>query len=261
MAGTKRERLERDFKAATGDGLASSTAGWWLEPWWVRRFNAGSAAWLFLEVDPEHTVPGMSGVQVHIFDATWRRIAKCEFPTGYRMFLLEAGLSSDNPLHEDLLEVRLVSAMEHLNPSAGPDKPRFHETQYYAFRDGCMMLVRVHDGAGRPVRGYYEWAIPARGTPPPEQTAERWLAALEGPDPAAVLSALIWLAGHHLASSERRYKNVTQESVSDSRRFEAVRDHPRTPRVLERLRASANPWIRDGAQQALDVLWAVPAEN
>jgi len=69
--------------------------------------------------------------------------------------------------------------------------------------------------------------------------------------PAEQLAALVWLSGYHLSSKEPRYKNVNQESVSDSRRFEAVRDSLQTRKAVARLTHSKNRWVREYALLAL----------
>jgi hypothetical protein len=61
------------------------------------------------------------------------------------------------------------------------------------------------------------------------------------------LAALVWLTGGHLSSAEERKTDHNQESVEDSRTFEAVRDDPRTKSILNDLTRHKCKWIREYA--------------
>ena len=96
------EEFRKKFEDLTGDKPEIKEWRSW-EPWWVKPFTSGDAAWLLVEAYPGYAIPDVSGVQIHVFDKNWKRLAKHAFPTGYRRFLEAVDLNKDNPLKEDLL--------------------------------------------------------------------------------------------------------------------------------------------------------------
>ncbi len=253
--GPNGEEFIRRFRALTGDKPDRKGAWGPFYPWWVDRFGSGKAEWMVLEAYPGYNVPDVSGVRVHIFDPSWKRVVKQTFPTGYRFFLREAKVSSDNPLRQDLLVTVTDSAGPFIAIEGEPKRPAFeqgmYQRQYYALVGDRLAMVRLEDDEGRIARNNYRWSAPSKGPPVTKRTALQWLHCLRSPMPAEQLAALVWLSGYHLSSKEPRYKNVNQESVSDSRRFEAVRDSLQTRKAVARLTHSKNRWVREYALLAL----------
>jgi len=73
-------------------------------------------------------------------------------------------------------------------------------------------------------------------------------------DPAAQLGCLVWLSGQHLASSQIRQSNLSQESVADSLVYETMRgDKAVLVRVTELSKSTAY-WIKTQAAFTLQKL-------
>src|SRR6476646_3394911 len=57
-----RQEFQKEVEALTGDKPEKQQPKSY-EPWWVKPFAAGKAAWVFLEAYPGYDVPDMSGVR------------------------------------------------------------------------------------------------------------------------------------------------------------------------------------------------------
>jgi hypothetical protein len=248
-----RAEFEKDVEALTGD-KPDHTEWNSYKPWWVKPFTGGKAAWVLLEAYPGFDVPDMSGLQIHIFDSTWKRLRKQSFPTGYRFFLNEVVLDKDNPLKQDLLVAKVTSSGPFI--VQGDEKhPAFeqgdYQLQYYALWGDQFVLVRLEDNKKRLAQNHYRWRAPPKGPAVPRRTREEWIRSLSSENPVEQLATLVWLSGTHLASTEGRQENVNQESVEDSKLFEVVRDAAETKKALRELTNSKNSWVQEYAKLTL----------
>ena len=232
----------RIFSDLTGDPLDEKRDG--LELRLVSRFRSGKANWIVVEVYPGFNVPDVSGARVHLFDGDWNRVATSIFPTGYRMILKEVHVKWNAELEQDLLVVWLTSS------GSRKDSPGSFETQYYAFRDDSITLIRCEDSEKKFRRNTYRGDTPGIGVEIPKRATSEWIQSLHSTSAVEQLATLVWLSGGHLPSDEARYNQRVQESVHDSELFEAVRDSPATKRALDRLRTSKLEWIREQADCA-----------
>ena len=248
-----RQAFEKEIEALTGDKPEKKQ---WrsYEPWWVKPFAAGKAAWVFLAAYPGYDVPDMSGVQIHIFDKNWKRIGKQSFPTGYRFLLNDVVLVKDNPLKQNLLVAKATSSGPFI--VRGDDKrPAFeqgdYQFQYYALIDDRFVMVRLEDNKKRLAQNHYRWHSPPKGPAVPRRTRDEWIRSLSSENPVEQLATLVWLSGVHLSSKEARQEDVNQETVEDSKLFEAVRDSVETKKAIRELANSKNSWVQEYAKLTL----------
>jgi hypothetical protein len=85
----------------------------------------------------------------------------------------------------------------------------------------------------------------------PKRTREEWIRSLRSKNPVEQLATLVWLSGTHLSSKEPRREDASEESVDDSKRFEAVRDAVETKKALRELSESENSWVQEYAKLTL----------
>jgi hypothetical protein len=248
------QELRGRLEALTGD-KPEKNEGRSFEPWWVKPFAAGSAAWVFLEAYPGYDVPDTSGVRVHVFDKNWKRLVKQSFPTGYRFFLTEVTVNRENPLTQDLLVAWVTPSGPFIRFQGGQMRPAFEQgdfqRQYYAVLSEQVVMVRLEDDKGQLARNHYRWTAPPKGPPVPTRTINEWVRSLRSPNAAEQLSTLVWLSGMHLPSTVTRQADVSQENVADSKLFEAVRDSEETRKALRELVNSGNFWVQEYARLAL----------
>jgi hypothetical protein len=247
--------FQRHLRSVTGDEPPPQDSWEAYRPWWVKKFESGECKWLVLEVHPLVENPGVSGARVHAFDAQWHRIAKQEFPTGYRFDVADAAIDRANPLGENLL----VITIEYSGPFVGrreDKRPAFEasyrEREFFAWRHDHVVLVRLEDGDGKIIPNPYDWAQSYKGPPVPDRTADQWISALSSADGAEQLGALVWLTGGHFDSSNSRSPGTSQESLEHAKAFEGARDSAETRKLVPHLRVSPNEWMRDYA-------WRIPA--
>jgi len=250
-----RRVLEKQIEIVTGE--KRDEKNWHLcEPWWVKPFARGDGAWMLLEAHPGYDVPDLSAVQVHLFDKSWKRVAKDSFPTGYRMLLKEVSISNENPLKEGLLVAEVTSTGPFI--VRGNEKhPAFEQGdsqfEYYALLSDHFVLVRLEDNNRTLVQNAFSWEAPVKGPKVPKRTPDEWIGSLNSKDPVEQLTTLVWLSGRHLTSTEARHENENQESVEDSKLFEAVRDATETKRSLQKLANSQNAWVQEYAKFTLQI--------
>jgi hypothetical protein len=252
-----RAGFQKVVQALTGDKLEKQLERSSYEPWWVKPFAGGKAAWVLLEAYPGYDVPDMSGVQIHLFDNKWQRLRKQSFPTGYRFFLNEVTLVKENPLKRDLLAAKVTSSGPFI--VRGEDKhPVFeqgdYQLQYYALLGDHFVMVRLEDNKKKLAQNHYRWSSPPKGPAVPKRTRDEWIRSLRSEDPVEQLATLVWLSGAHLPSTEKRQEKVNQESVEDSKLFEAVRDATETKKALRELANSKNSWVQEYSKLTLQVI-------
>jgi hypothetical protein len=251
-----REDFQKQIEALTGDKPEKKEWGAF-EPWWVKPFAAGKVAWVFLQAYPGYDVPDVSAVQIHVFDKNWKRLAKQTFPTGYRFFLKEVSPAKDNTLKQQLLVAKVTSSGPFI--VQGQEKrPAFeqgdYQRQYYALLGDHFVMVRLEDNEKRIAQNHYRWRAPPKGPTVPKRTRDEWIRSLSSDNPVEQLATLVWLSGTHLPSTEARQEDVNQESVEDSKLFEAVRDATETKKVLRELTNSKNLWVQEYAKLTLQVI-------
>jgi hypothetical protein len=248
--------FHKQLEAMTGDKPPDEKNWRAYEPRWVKPFGTGNVAYTLLEAYPGYDVPDVSSIQIHVFDKNWKRLAKQSFPTGYRFFLNDVFTSKDNPLKEELLVAKVTSSGPFL-VRGNEKRPAFeqgdYQFQYYALLGEHFSLIRLEDDKKDIAQNSYASRVPFKGPVVPKRTRDEWIGSLRSKKTAEQLATLVWLSGMHLPSTEARQKNVNQESVEDSKLFEAVRDAVETKKILQELTSSTNSWVQEYAKFTLQM--------
>jgi len=242
--------LRFEFKAKTGVELGEKWGWCPLAPWVLASYETPKAAWVLVEAYPGYDIPDVSGMRVHFFDKSWALVRSVSFPTGYRFFLNEVTIQKTQGFPSPLIVAKAASAGPFIT-SPGPKRPAFEQgdfqLQYYALLHTNLFMVRLEDNKGILARNHYRWRNPPKGPVVPTRTKEEWITFLESSNVVEQLSALVWLTGSHLSSLDKRMADHNQESVEDAKRFESVRDDPRTAQIMNRLRGDRNKWVQQYA--------------
>jgi hypothetical protein len=232
------DELARHLKEVTGAALFEAHEGVSFQPFCVRRFETGDVSWLFLEAHLAYSAHDVSIVRAHLFDSDWKRCAVQIFPVGHRFLMEEAIVVDDDKLDENLLVVKAVSIGPFLEVG-GKKSPALEQgefqREFYALLEGSFVLVRLEDDKGRIVPNDYTLGRSYKGPDFPAKEVEEWLQALESSNAVEQLAALVWLTGKHLSSAEPRHAYLDQETIGDSKVYEAVRDDPRNKDALDEL--------------------------
>lgn len=243
--------LRAAFKSKTGVELGEKWGWRPLAPWILAAYETPKTAWVLVEAYPGYDVPDVSGMKVHFFDKSWTPVCSVSFPTGYRFFLNEVTLQKRQGFDTPLIVAKATSAGPFIT-SPGPKRPAFEQgdfqLQYYALLHTNLFMVRLEDNQGVLAHNHYRWRNPPKGPEVPTRTKEEWITFLESSNVVEQFSALVWLTGAHLSSQAPRMADQNQESVEDSKRFESVRDDPRTAQTMNRLRVDRNQWVQQYAE-------------
>ncbi len=180
---------------------------------------------------------------IHQFDANWEQKSVVDFPTGYRIALLDVWREQREELSAPAIVVRLGSMRSFGNYT-------YRQRQYYAFREGRVVLTRIEEEKGDIERAIFRTSHPWNGPAQPKRSVDEWIASLEHRDPIVVLGTLTWLGARHMSSSEARREDSNQESVEDSKLWEDVFNDARTQAKVTELQDSENAWIRAAAELA-----------
>ncbi|MCP5523635.1 MAG: hypothetical protein H7A46_19015 [Verrucomicrobiales bacterium] len=247
--------LQSEFKQKTGIELGEKWGWFPFAPWLLASFEADSVSWVFAEVYPGYDIPDVSAMKLHFFDKSWGGVCSHTVPTGYRFFLNDVTVQRKAELDRPLVVVRATSTGPSIVTSPGQEKSLFeqgdYQLQYYTLIGASLFMVRLEDNHGAVARNHYRWESPLKGPPVPTRSKDEWIEWLDSPDVAHRLSALVWLTGFHRPSSEPRGAHSSQEPLAQSKRFESVRDDPRTAAILRRLKRDENLWVRDYASLGL----------
>lgn len=242
--------LQTEFKARTGAELGQKWGWCPLAPWLLAHYDADRVSWLLVEAYPGYDIPDVSGMKLHFFNESWAPTSSRSLPTGYRYFLNEVTVQQREQLDRPLIVAKATCAGPFIT-SPGPKRPAFEQGdfqfQYYALMQTNVFMVRLEDNHGVVARNHFRWSTPTTGPPISTRSKEEWIKWLGSTNVVQQLSALVWLTGEHLPSSEERKSDQNQESVADSKLFESVRDDPRTTQVMNRLKGEKNRWVQDYA--------------
>lgn len=239
------------FEELTGERLDAEKPG--LEVSFVQRFESGPAGWILLQVHAGEESPGISFVVSHVFDRDWRILVTQTFPTGYRYFITDAAVVRQTELGESALVVKTAaSSLEALSDRAHPPEARrFDRVEYFAFVQGRLELVRMENNQKQVERNSYTTRKPLDGPEPPNLSSSEWMGRLESGRIAERLAALVWLTGHHMASTASRPRSHSCEPVENSIHFEVVSSALGTQQTLRNLKTSQNRWLREYASLEL----------
>jgi hypothetical protein len=199
----------------------------------------GQVHYVLVEELPLMSIPGDARLRVHVFDAQGKRLSNSEFTCGWRIEVTGVKRTRVPELDRNILEVGSGPVIN------GRDVAR----QYYALAGDAVVLVRLEDSKGRPVKNIFDVPGHAIGPAPAGRTAAEWERALNSDDPAEALSALMWVGGRR-PDVKRPLPWAGVEELKEARFANAVRARPSVQELLRRLGDSDNRWVREAAEMA-----------
>lgn len=230
--------LQRAIDSLGGGG---DSFGFRLIPRLISQLSNARGEWRYVLVEesPLLSVPGESRLRIHVFDAQGRTLGASDFAAGWRIHLTGVKRTHVPELDRDILEVGSQASIN------GRDVAR----QFYALVGEEVVPVRLEDSKGTPVGNIYSAPNFTIGPRPAERTGEEWERVLESDDPAALLSALMWVGGEHMDVKKPLPWDGVEE-MKEARLAEAVRARPGVRELLRRLADSDNRWVREAAGAA-----------
>lgn len=197
--------------------------------------TAGEKQYILVEDGPLTNIPGQSRMRVHLFDAKGRILSSDNFGAGWRTVLTGFQVRKLSVLNSEAL---IVNTDYCFGGSPGQ--------QYYAVVGNRLMLVYLEQDGRFEVNGYSHRNQTIG--PLVSRSADDWEKALGSVHEAEVLSALLWLGGHHWNGQPPPYNQdeAEAEKVSSLRSRDAVRER------LIALSESDNWWLQSAAKSALE---------
>jgi hypothetical protein len=171
-------------------------------------------------------------VQIHLFDADYRRISStlANPGIGQRTILCHQGDPTD-------------VGSSHFQVDSWLTVPgTFKLCQHYVLINDAPVLVRVEGRGGKLEQMECEDRARMLGPGLPDRTPEAWEESLSSSNLGEVLRTLMWLGGRHgvvrLAGSDR----------TDADHFDDVRRRPGVARKVAELTRSSHPWVAEAAR-------------
>jgi hypothetical protein len=198
-----------------------------------------------IEESPLLTIPGNSGLGVHVFAHDGSLMRSSVFQTGWRIFITDIRVVFLEQIGRKAIEVRSAPAIN------GRDVAK----QFYALINDEVLLIRLEDNPGNLIRNAYGAPNYTFGLTVTGRSADEWKDALESGDFAEVLATLTWLSGIHLDPKEpipevSGMPPVAHEDISEARLVGKVRSRQDLRRQLKALMLSQNLWVRQAAKLA-----------
>lgn len=218
--------------------------------------SKGQTRYALIEESPLLTIPGNSGLSVHIFALDGSLIRSPVFQTGWRIAITDIRVAYLRQINREALEVRSEPVIN------GRDVAK----QFYALVNDDVLLIRLEDKAGHLIRNAYGAPNHTFGFTITGRSASDWENTLVSDDPAEVLATLTWLSGTHLDPKEPLPKppsgwpEISHEEVSEAHTAGDVRGREGVQRKLKILSASTNLWVRQAANLAgkrEDYTWGI----
>jgi len=131
--------------------------------------------------------------------------------------------------------------------------------QYFAIASDSLVLVRLENRDGEWASNTYTYPNITFGPDFPLLTEDDVLQELASDDEVKVLRCLMWLGGKHENLSQRPAQ-LHLESLDHARFYRRICENPRLKPLLTTLASSRDPWIAEGAQEALKAIGTKQAE-
>jgi hypothetical protein len=207
--------------------------------------SKGQTRYALIEEFPLLTIPGNSGLSVHLFAGDGSLIRSAVFQTGWRIFVTDIRVAYLEEIGRMAIEVRSAPAIN------GRDVAR----QLYALVNDEVLLVRLEDKGGHLIRNVYGAPNHTFGFTITGRSSNEWKDALESGDSAEVLATLTWLSGTHLDPKEKvpevaGMPPVAHEDLSEAQLVRDVLNSEAVRRDIKTLMLSKNLWVRQGAKLA-----------
>jgi len=253
LAKPEREKIQR-----TIDALVGKRENQLRFPWFLKKISEakGLTRYALIEESPLITIPGNSGMSVHIFGPNGALIRSFAFETGWRIAVTDIRVAHLRQIDRDVIEVRSEPVIN------GRDVAK----QFYALVNDDVLLIRLEDKAGHLVRNAYGAPNHTFGFAITGRSANDWEQTLVSDDPAEVLATLTWLSGTHLDPKEplpvppTGWPEISHEELAEARTAGEVRSRESVQRRLKTLLASENLWVRQAANLARkseDYSWGI----
>lgn len=197
--------------------------------------TAGEERYVLVEESPLMIIPGESRIRVHVFDMAGRVLSTDDFAAGWRTSLIGFRVRNVPDLSGETL---IVDTEYCFGGSPGH--------QLYALIGNRMELVNLQETT-RWGKNSYLSSLQSIG-PQVNRSADEWEHALSSPQPAEVLSALMWFGGHHWNGEPAPY----DDNKADGEKYSALRARSSVQAKLNELSQSENYWISAAAKSALD---------
>lgn len=201
--------------------------------------SKGQTRYALIEESPLLTIPGNSGLSVHVFTLDGSLIRSSIFQTGWRIVVTDIRVAYLAQIDRQALEVKSEPVIN------GRDVAK----QFYALVNDDVLLIRLEDKAGHLIRNAYGAPNHIFGLTITGRSANDWQDALESSDTAEVLATLTWLSGSHWDPKEPA-PEYQREDMSEARLADDVRGRERVKTALNTLRLSENLWVRQAAELA-----------
>jgi len=210
-------------------------------PHWIVSFKR-EEGWRYIVVEGPGSVNIRSNLVYlfHLFDKQGTFHGTTRIALGHGLIASRAYVAYEEFDHH-LIGVELGGQM---------DRGGVRERQYYALQKDAIVLVRIEDSMGEPLRNLYAFEGNVRGPSLPLRTSKEWVEALRSKEVPTVLNALVWLGGTHVAPMDGDLA-PGMESWRDALVADQVRRDPNVRALLEEYRTSRNLWIREAAGLAL----------
>ena len=230
-----RRVLSQAIESATGQPASDEHR--LFEPAFFRKISNTSGEQRYLLVENAYPViiPGESRMRVHVFDTYGRVLSVNDFAAGWRTVL------TGFKVRTWFLENKDVLIVDGENVFGG-----HASRQYYAIIGNDIRLIYLSSDDDRFYPNGYSYRNQTIG-PKICRSADEWEKALRSDDQAEVLSALVWLGGHHWDGALPPY----DEDRADAEKVSSLLSRDEVVQRLKELSQSENTRIASAAQSAL----------
>lgn len=200
----------------------------------------GQFNYILIGESPLLTIPGNSGLRIQLFNPEGKRLNSISFDSGWRIDLTDIEIKYSPEIEREII---VVGSEPVIN---GRDVAK----QYYALIDEEILLIRLEDSKGQPIRNVYGAPNYIIGLNKTGRSAEEWQKALESNDTAEVLAALSWLNGTHWNPQQNQTEKF-YESINEAKLVEKVRSDNNTKERINTLSQSKNLWFKDAVNLSI----------
>jgi hypothetical protein len=196
--------------------------------------------YILIGESPLITIPGKSGLRIQLFNLEGKLLKSMSFDSGWRIALTDIKVNYSPKIDREIIEVNSEPVIN------GRDVVK----QYYALIGEKIMLIRLEDSKGQPIRNVYGAPNCIIGLNITGRSEEEWKKTFESNDMAEILASLSWLNGIHWNPQQNQTENW-YENINEAKLVEKVRSDENIKGRVKNLTKSKNSWLKDAATLAI----------
>jgi hypothetical protein len=206
---------------------------------WQTKDSRGRTSFALFQAWESHSSDEGSSAALHLFDQSGERVSSTSFPTGSRLKIQRARLSSEPLADGEVIEL-----------TTGKTPPPRPVRTFYGFHNSRLIFLRAEDSNGDAIQNTYSPRFHQIGPKVVKRTLEEWDDTLRSGHMMELLEALMWLGGKHRSPHPWKCESQSYEELEIAEQVDRLQKSTTVRKRVIELTRSENRWVREAASLA-----------